>query len=194
MGNKARAAEGRFSGARRVNVEEVPRLPIFPAAWTLADPRRRPYLVFWTRLDGTLAHVARMEREEDGRGLRITIPYRGPHRVAVLRREMPRKRGGETILYRCPTCQRPRRYLYLLSRVADRLVDSCGPQCPACAGLRWASQGRYIPVGIRELCAAVTGIPGYLEPMPRKTPWDPRAVSDPALVMNQFPESFRYFR
>ena len=42
-----REEDGRFSGAR-FNVEEIPRLPTFPARWALEDPRRVPYLVFWT--------------------------------------------------------------------------------------------------------------------------------------------------
>jgi len=38
-------SDGRFAGSNRVNVEDVPRLPTFPAAWTLSDPRGRPYFV-----------------------------------------------------------------------------------------------------------------------------------------------------
>ena len=39
MGNGAHGADGRFCGAHRVTVESVPRLPTFPAAWTLDDPQ-----------------------------------------------------------------------------------------------------------------------------------------------------------
>ena len=46
MGNKAHGADGRFRGAYRVNVENVPRLPTYPAVWTLADSRRCAYFVF----------------------------------------------------------------------------------------------------------------------------------------------------
>ena|SRR5438128_2965410 len=45
-GPRARSDEGRFVGVR-VNEDEVPRLPIFPAQWALDDPRQRPYLVVW---------------------------------------------------------------------------------------------------------------------------------------------------
>jgi len=50
MGRRERGhdSDGRFAGSNRVNVEDVPRLPTFPAAWTLSDPRGRPYFVFWT--------------------------------------------------------------------------------------------------------------------------------------------------
>jgi hypothetical protein len=34
-GNKQQGHGGRFEGAYRVDVEDVPRLPTFPAAWTL---------------------------------------------------------------------------------------------------------------------------------------------------------------
>jgi hypothetical protein len=47
-GNSQPGHDGRFEGAYRVNVEDVPRRPAFPAAWTLSDPRGRPYFVFWT--------------------------------------------------------------------------------------------------------------------------------------------------
>ena len=43
---RTRSYDGRFVGLR-VNEDEVPRLPIFPAQWALDDPRQRPYLVVW---------------------------------------------------------------------------------------------------------------------------------------------------
>ena len=49
--SRKRDTAGRFAGPR-ANVEQVPRLPTFPARWVLEDPRRRPYLVFWTSNDG----------------------------------------------------------------------------------------------------------------------------------------------
>jgi len=90
-------------------------------------------------------------------------------------RPLPR-RGGFAVLYRCPGCSEPRRHLYLRSLVIGRLVDYQGPLCTACAGLRWASQGRYIGVLHRTF-----GLPS-----PRH-PRDPRAVSDPRLILDEFP-------
>lgn len=74
-----------------------------------------------------------------------------------------------------------------------RLVDTLGWQCPACAELRWASQGRYRRKPARSLegaLAASLGLPDYNEPRAR-SPWDPRAVSDPSLVVDEFPERAR---
>jgi hypothetical protein len=165
---------GRFEGAYRVDVEDVPRLPTFPAAWTLSDPRGRPYLVFWVSPhDGTLTRVLRMESVQQGAAVQLTIPDVGVFRIPIVRRPLPR-RGGQAILYRCPGCSEPRRHLYLRSLVIGRLVDYQGPLCQACAGLRWASQGRYLGV-LHRL------------PFPRH-PRDPRAVSDPRLILDEFPD------
>ena len=69
-GNKQQGYGGRFEGAYRVDVEDVPRLPTFPAAWTLSDPRGRPYFVFWTSPhDGTLTRILRMESVQQGRAV-----------------------------------------------------------------------------------------------------------------------------
>src|SRR5216683_446674 len=143
-GERGHDSDGRFAGSNRVNVEDVPRLPTFPAAWTLADPRGRPYFVFWTSPhDDTLTRVLRMESVQQGAAVQLTIPDVGVFQIPIVRRQLPRRRGS-SILYRCPGCGQPRRHLYLRSLVIGRLVDYQGPLCQACAGLRWASQGRYI--------------------------------------------------
>jgi hypothetical protein len=175
-GNKQQGHDGRFEGAYRVNVEDVPRLPTFPAAWTLSDPRGRPYFVFWTSpFDNSLTRILRMESVQQGAAVQLTIPDLGVFQISIVRRPLPR-RGGFAILYRCPGCARPRRHLYLRSLVIGRLVDYQGPLCQACAGLRWASQGRYL--GVLRI------------PFPRH-PRDPRAVSDPRLVRDEFPDLVR---
>ena len=175
MGRRERGhdSDGRFTGSNRVNVEDVPRLPTFPAAWTLSDPRGRPYLVFWTSPhDDTLTRILRMESVQQGAAVQLTIPDVGVFRIPIIRRPLPR-RGGQAILYRCLGCSEPRRHLYLRSLVVGRLVDYQGPLCQACAGLRWASQGRYL--GVLRI------------PFPRH-PRDPRAVSDPRLILDEFPD------
>jgi hypothetical protein len=170
-------SDGRFAGSNRVNVEDVPRLPTFPAAWTLSDPRDRPYLVFWVSPhDGTLTRVLRMESVQQGAAVQLTIPGVGVFRIPIVRRPLPR-RGGQAILYRCPGCSEPRRHLYLRSLVIGRLVDYQGPLCQACAGLRWASQGRYLGMLHRA----------FRLPFPRH-PRDPRAISDPRLILDEFPD------
>jgi hypothetical protein len=70
----------------------------------------------------------------------ITIPDVGIFQIPIVRRRPPR-RDGHAMLYGCPGSE-PRRHLYLRSFVVGRLVDYKGPRCQACAGLRWASQGR----------------------------------------------------
>jgi hypothetical protein len=65
-------------------------------------------------------------------------------------------------------------------------------RCP-CAGLRWAAQGRYRSSFERVRLAAVAdayGLTDYREPLPRHS-WDPRAVSDPWLIANEFPDQFQ---
>jgi hypothetical protein len=135
--------------------------------------RGRPYFVFWVSPhDGTLTRVLRMEAVQQGAAVQLTIPDVGVFQIPIVRRQLPR-RGGSSILYRCPGCGQPRRYLHLRSLVIGRLVDYQGPLCQACAGLRWASQGRYL--GVLRL------------PFPRH-PRDPRAVSDPRLILDEFPD------
>jgi hypothetical protein len=134
-----------------------------------------PYFVFWTSpFDSTLIRTLRMESVQQGAAVQLTIPDVGVFQIPIVRRPLPR-RGGSSIFYRCPGCGQPRRYLYLRSLVIGRLVDYQGPLCQACAGLRWASQGRYIGVFHR----------GF--PLPRH-PRDPRAVSDPRLILDEFPD------
>ena len=120
--------------------------------------------------------MLRMEAVQQRAAVQLTIPDVGVFRIPIVRRPLPR-RGGQAILYRCPGCGQPKRHLYLRSLVIGRLVDYQGPLCQACAGLRWASQGRYLGVVHRML-----GLPS-----PRH-PQDPRAVSDPWLVLDEFPD------
>lgn len=189
MGNQGRDSDGRFAGAYRVNVESVPRLPIFPARWTLEDPRGRPYFVFWTSPEGVLSYAVRMERSEQGKAIQLSTPDGGRFRISIAHQGMP-MRGGTAILYRCPGCGRRRRYLYLLTPVGGRLVGYRGPQCQACAKFRWASQGAYRPVFVRGLEALLAGGRPVRDPCPRH-PWDPRAVSDPRMVLDKFPDQVR---
>ena len=69
------------------------------------------------------------------------------------------------------------------------LVDCFGFQCQACAGLRWAYQGRYRNKLERSFAGVLASIYGQSVSlsMPR-SPWDPRAVSDPRIVVDEFPD------
>ncbi len=139
---RERDGYGRFAGPR-VNVEQVPRLPTFPARWVLEDPRQRPYLVFWVSPDdGTGRWALKMEPSYEGDAVIVTLADGATQRVGLLRRPLPR--GTSTALfYRCSWCQKPRRYLYLLALSGTKLVSDLGLRCQACARLRFGSQGRY---------------------------------------------------
>jgi putative ABC transport system substrate-binding protein len=63
---------GRFSGPR-ANAECVPRLPTFAARWVLEDPRRRPYLVFWTSDDGESRWGLKMAPTDDPDAVSVTL-------------------------------------------------------------------------------------------------------------------------
>lgn len=182
-----RDSDGRFAGVR-CDVESVPRLPTFPARWVLEDFRRRPYFVFWTNMEGRLSWHLRMARAGAPDAVIISTPAGHRSRLGIARSPMPTG-TGVAILYRCPGCHRRARYLYGLALLAGRLVDDLGWRCQRCADLRWASQGRYQSALHRLMLTAVAaayGLTRYREPLPRH-PWDPRAVSDPRIVVEEFP-------
>jgi hypothetical protein len=164
---RARSHEGRFVGVR-INEDEIPRLPTFPAQWALEDARKRPYLVIW----GRGAYAIKMTPAEGGDAVVVTLTTGESYRIPILRRTL--SRGGTALFYLCPWCRKPRRFLYLQTRSGDELVEYLGPRCQRCAGLRFASQGRYRTKLTREFSP-------ILGPRPRY-PWDPWAVSDPRIA------------
>ena len=120
--------------------------------------------------------------------MRVTKPSGTSQRIEIVSRPSP-NRTGTMILYRCPVCEKPRRYLYRLAPSGGQLVDCFGLQCQGCAGFRWASQGRYRTKAERGLFGGLAMI--YGNPFPAtlpRSPWDPRAVSDPLMVINEFPD------
>ena len=176
--------DGRFAGPR-IQVEAVPRLPTFPARWTLEDPGSRPYFVFWTTPEGELEYHVQMARLGDG-AIRLSTPDGRSCCIGVLRRPLPR-RGGTFLLYRCPRCGTPRRYLYGLGFMGGRVVEDGVWRCHRCAGLLFVSQGRYRSRFELTVFSAFYGDARVREPLPRR-PWDPRAVSHPRMVVGEFPE------
>ena len=179
-----RGRDGRFSGPR-LDVESVPRLPTFPARWTLEDPRGQPYFVFWTKKGGQLDYHLRMAKLRDGNGVVVSTPEGARCRIDVFRRPLPR-RGGMALLYRCPRCGNLRRYLYGYALRRGNWVDEGIWQCHRCARLLFMSQGRYRRNFERALFAAMYGDARVREPFARR-PRDPRAVSYPGMVMSEFP-------
>jgi hypothetical protein len=165
-------------------VESVPRLPTFPARWTLEDPRRQPYFVFWTTPAGKLSYHLRMVHL-DATTVRVSTPEGTSCRIEGLLRPLPRH-GGHALFYRCPTCDTPRRYLYGVALIHASPIEDGVWRCHRCAQLLFQSQGRYRRSLERAVFAAVYGNARVREPFARR-PWDPRAVSYPGMVMSEFP-------
>jgi hypothetical protein len=130
--------------------------------------------------------VVRMEFVQQRAAVQLTIPDVGVFLIPTVRRPLPR-RGGFSILYRCPGCGQPKRHLYLRSLVIGPLVDYQGPLCQACAGLRWSSRGRYLSVLHRAFRVGLGLKVSDRFPFARR-PSDPRAVSDPRLILDEFPD------
>lgn len=178
---RPRDQRGRFTGWARFNVESIPRLPTFPVRWLLEDRRCRQYLVFWTTRDHDIAYPLKLERGRQPDEVIVTSPRGETVRLRIIARTMPRR--GVFLLYLCPVCQRPRRYLYRLMLVGNVLVEALRLVCQSCARLQYASR-RYRRVLEREIVRACHGGPAR-EPCPR-FPWDPRAVSTPAMIAGEF--------
>ena len=177
-----RGSDGRFEG-RRVNVESVWRLPVFPARWALRDPRKRPYLVAWEDEREDRLSLAMKVCPSPPLAVRCTLAgYPEDFALRLLARPIPG--GRNSLLWLCPVCRRPRRYLYPVRVTGRACVRLAPPACTRCAGLRWSSQGRYIS-SHRELGR----IGGYWiddDGYRRCDPWmrhprDPVAVCNPRL-------------
>ena len=124
-GPRVRSDEGRFVGVR-VNEEEVPRLPIFPAQWAIEDPRQRPYLVVW----GNSLRAVKIAPADGGNAVLVTLTSGETYRIAILRRRLPRG-SGTTLFYLCPWCRKPCRFLYLETLSGDELIEYLGPSLSA---------------------------------------------------------------
>jgi hypothetical protein len=173
---RTRNTAGRFTGPR-ANVEDVPRLPTFPARWVLEDPRKRPYLVFWVSDHEKIAWALKMAPTQDADVLLVTLETGQTQRLILLRRPVPLG-TGTALFYVCPSCARPRRYLYRLKSSLTGVADCFGLQCQRCAGLCFRSQGRY-RYALLRWTAEIMRLTG--DKLPR-WPWDPHAVSDPRLA------------
>lgn len=144
--------------------------------------------MFWVTDTGYLRYPLHMEQIGCEDAVRVT-KLSGANQVLEIIRGPSPNRTGSVLLYRCPMCRKPRRYLYRLVVSGGKLADYFGLRCQACAGLRWASQGRYRNRLERAFAGIVAAV--YLQhvrlPLPR-LPWDPRAVSDPASILDEFPD------
>src|SRR5262249_6619760 len=143
-------------------------------------------LVFWVSGDEKVAWALKMAPTQDADILLVTLETGQSQRLKLLRRPLPLG-TGDALFYRCPSCERPCRYLYRLRSSLTGLVDYFELQCQRCAGLLFTSQGRYRDV---LLSWTVRTMARTGERLPR-WPWDPGAVSDPRLVVPAGLASFR---
>ena len=91
-----------------------------------------------------------MATTKGGSAVLVTLESGETRQIDVLRRQLPR--GSATdLFYVCPWCRKPRRYLYLLTRSGDKLVDYLGLRCQVCAGLRFGIQGYTTGAPSREV-------------------------------------------
>lgn len=191
---------GRFSGYH-VNCECVPSLPARVVAGCLADPRRIPYLLIWTRRPlpierGSIAAVLLAEPRE---AVRLKpIPSRQGEapslgRVEVKRwdgtridvqmadRPLPR-RGGNILLLICNRCHKPRRALY--GREAIKHASNLRPAdwlCRECAHLSYASEGGAL---IYRTRFRVTRLLSGLRLWERPEPWEPLVFTSPLQALD----------
>jgi hypothetical protein len=73
-----------------------------------------------------------------------------------------------------------------LQLLSGRVIDDGIWRCHRCAELLFVSQGRYRSRFEIAVFDVLYGDARVREPLPRR-PWDPRAVSHPRVVTNEFP-------
>jgi hypothetical protein len=171
--NQRRDWRERFAGFR-VNCESIPRLPASALRPVIDDPRGLSYLLIWRdRFDWSIREALRVISAENS--IELKRPDRSCQRVQTDHSELPH--GGTALLLFCPCCSMARRHLYGWSILSQRVVRFTW-QCRTCAGLRYRSEGSYVPRMFRCFGG------GY----PRTEPWDPFVFSSPREAAKYFPE------
>jgi hypothetical protein len=145
----------------RANCESVPRLSAWIVRRVLDDPRCVPYFLFWRRMDRGAPKESLGIRglPPAGEWAELKRIDRSSVMVQTVRRRLPGNGGAALLLY-CPSCSRPRRYLYGWSVTGGNRVVRSVWKCRDCAGLRYTSEGTYV---------RFRWLGGY----PRASPWDP---------------------
>ena len=184
-------SSGRFEGYR-VNCEFIPCLPARVVAECLADPRRIPYLLIWTRrsipADGAShrpllpcepKEAVRLARTSfRGESLWVDVEGWDGTRISLRVTEplLPRH-GGKDLLLVCNCCQRPRRALYGREAIKHaRFMKRAPWLCRRCASLSYASEGGALIYRTRWAPArTLSGVRLWARPKP----WEPLVFTSP---------------
>ena len=162
--NQRRDWNERFAGFR-INCESVPRLPASVMRNAVDDPRRIPYLLLWRdRWNEKIQEILRVILISEN-VIELKRSSGVSQRTELRRAGLPN--GGAALFLVCPSCYTARRDLYGWSTSSGGVFRSSW-QCRICAGLRYSSEGRYVPRMFR--CSGG----GY----PRTQPWDPLVFSN----------------
>jgi hypothetical protein len=151
----------RFTGLR-VNCESVPRLPGWAVRRAMNDPRRIPYQLLWRNRDEAVKEALQVFWRAADEWVEVKRTDGSRQRIRTGLVEIPN--GASALLLYCSRCGSLRRHLYGWEVLETRLTRSLW-QCRTCAGLRYASEGLYIPLAFRGW--------GRLE---RRPTWDPRLL------------------
>ena len=157
-----RGWQQQFAGFR-ANCENFPRLPAWVVGRVMDDPRHIPYLLLWRNGDSEVREALRVIWQAEDEWVEVKRPDGSGQRIRTGRVATPN--GGQALMLHCPDCGVQRRHLYGYSVSFDRVTRSLWT-CRSCAGLRYRSEGFYVPLAFRPW--------GRRE----RKPWDPQVVSN----------------
>jgi len=151
---QGRDADGRFTGAERVNGEHVPALRATIGKTVLADQQRRQFFAVWLTPaePDIVAYMAILEATAEPETVRVEALGR-PAVLAKLSRL--HRLQGPIVFWICPRCARRTATLYLFGHGEDgrpQLVTGCS----RCLGLHYESRGA--PLTRRRLMRVLLGI------------------------------------
>lgn len=167
QGKQARGWHQYFVGfRRRINCESVPRLPAIIIRYFFESEEMESCSLVWRWMHEHEIQEGVTLRRMTGLSQVELRRANGKSQVLALSWHSLPRNGGMGIMVVCPRCGHPRRFLYGWQNDGSYVRRSLW-QCRGCAGLRYRSEGTYIPHGWRFLG-------GY----PRTPPWDPVIVRD----------------
>jgi hypothetical protein len=128
---------GRFDGAERFNVEDLPMIPA-PAAFLLFRAPQRPLALVWADQTGRVAEYAAVLDVVPGVRDLVRISALGAQPVCARVIRYRIAHGCQRPLWLCPACTRRARYLFIGFRPnTETLIVGCR----ICLALRHRAQG-----------------------------------------------------